>query len=296
LSGTPTNDDVGSYEVSLSVTDAGGLSDSRVFTIDVSNVNDKPVITSDSGLSASQGSAFSFTLDYEDIDLGDTHTFGYSQLPIWLQFDDTTGTLSGTPTNDDVGSYEVSLSVTDAGGLSDSRVFTMSVENPFAWVRLFHWDGSFTFAESANRAKYSNLSVTSDHESFVDLNFEDPTDSVDLSNWTNIGSVSLRSQTNDFGHITVSDIVSSIQAYLGVGELSVIEFASADINGDGSVQVSDIVASIQLYLGLSELDGVIQFIDPIDGERDITPVIGETLDLTAVLIGDVDGSWSPEIV
>ena len=62
------------------------------------------------------------------------------------------------------------------------------------------------------------------------------------------------------------------------------------------MQVSDIVALIQLYLGLSELDGVIQFIDPVSGGRDFAPVIGETLDLTAVLLGDVDGSWSPEII
>lgn len=61
-------------------------------------------------------------------------------------------------------------------------------------------------------------------------------------------------------------------------------------------EVSDIVASIQLYLGLSELDGVIQFIDPVSGGRDFSSVIGETLDLTAVLLGDVDGSWSPEII
>jgi hypothetical protein len=49
-------------------------------------------------------------------------------------------------------------------------------------------------------------------------------------------------------------------------------------------------------LGLSELDGVIQFIDPVSGGRDFAPVIGETLDLTAVLLGDVDGSWYPEII
>lgn len=41
---------------------------------------------------------------------------------------------------------------------------------------------------------------------------------------------------------------------------------------------------------------MIQFIDPVSGERDFAPVIGETLDPTAVLLGDVDGSWSPEII
>ena len=50
-------------------------------------------------------------------------------VPSWLSFDETTGVLSGTPTNDDVGDHTVLLTVSDAAGESDTDSFTITVAN-----------------------------------------------------------------------------------------------------------------------------------------------------------------------
>ena len=40
ITGTPANDDVGDHEVTVRVTDSGGASDQRTFTLTVNDVND----------------------------------------------------------------------------------------------------------------------------------------------------------------------------------------------------------------------------------------------------------------
>ena len=50
-------------------------------------------------------------------------------LPGWLQFDAATGTFSGTPTNDNVGTLSLHVTATDAGGLSAAQDFDLVVQN-----------------------------------------------------------------------------------------------------------------------------------------------------------------------
>jgi Ca2+-binding RTX toxin-like protein len=52
-----------------------------------------------------------------------------SALPSWLNFDGTTGTFSGTPSNDDVGRLSLQVKATDPGGLSVAQTFNLVVEN-----------------------------------------------------------------------------------------------------------------------------------------------------------------------
>ena len=52
-----------------------------------------------------------------------------SVLPSWLNFDGTTGTFSGTPTNDNVGSLSLQVTAMDPGGLSVAQTFNLVVEN-----------------------------------------------------------------------------------------------------------------------------------------------------------------------
>ena len=129
LSGTPTNDDVGSHSVVLTVTDSGNLSATQSFTITVSNTNDAPVISSTAVTSATEDSAYSYTLTATDVDAGDSLTMTATTLPDWLVFNSSTGGLSGTPTNDEVGDHAVVLSVSDSSSATDSQSFTITVIN-----------------------------------------------------------------------------------------------------------------------------------------------------------------------
>ena len=65
ITGTPTNDDVGSHSVTVKVTDTGGASDTKTFTLTVLNTNDAPVIdvgdTAGALADAIDGSGFSIS-------------------------------------------------------------------------------------------------------------------------------------------------------------------------------------------------------------------------------------------
>ena len=166
----------------------------------------------------------------------------------------------------------------------------------FAGAGLFFWDGLGVFLETASAVGFGSVFISSEGGAYVSVGLEQPADYLNLMDWVDSTSVSLRAEVSSPGEISVSDIVSSIEAYLGLGDLSLTAFAAADINGDGAVMVSDIVSSIEIYLGISDLEGVVQFVDAETGQRELSLVVGETLDLAAVLLGDVDGSWSPEII
>ena len=129
LSGTPTNADVGTRsDIVLTIT-AGGQTDTLTFSIEVTNVNDAPTITGTPPASIAEDSAYSFTPGGGDVDADDTPVYSLSNHPDWLMVDTATGTLSGTPTNADVGvRSDIVLTIT-SGGQTDTLTFSIEVTN-----------------------------------------------------------------------------------------------------------------------------------------------------------------------
>ena len=139
LSGTPANGDIGNLNIKVTATDPEGLSASQTFMlgIDAAAVNQAPVIGTPVGnQNATQNQAFNLVLPaslFSDPD-GDVLAFTVtladgSALPSWLSFNATTHTLSGTPANGDVGALNLKVTATDAGGLSASQTFGLSIAN-----------------------------------------------------------------------------------------------------------------------------------------------------------------------
>jgi probable HAF family extracellular repeat protein/VCBS repeat-containing protein len=131
LAGTPANEDVGDHPVLIVVGD-GVDTTPQGFTITVSNTNDQPRFVSPPVTGAFQGQAYSYSIVAADDDEGDTLTLTAPQLPVWLTLTDNgdgTGTLSGTPTNANVGPNPVDLRVTDAIGAFDAQPFEITVRN-----------------------------------------------------------------------------------------------------------------------------------------------------------------------
>lgn len=129
LVGTPSNNDVGEHNVSIKVTDSAGASDIQIFTITVANVNDKPVITSTPDTVAVEEQLYNYTVSATDIDAGDTLSYTVLGLPSWLSFNEATRSFKGTPTNDDVGSYKITVVVMDMSEEEARQSFTLTVSN-----------------------------------------------------------------------------------------------------------------------------------------------------------------------
>ena len=132
LSGTPGNDDVGSYgPFTLSVSDGELSAALPAFTITVDNVNDAPGIFGTPVTSVNQDAVYLFEPTGDDMDVGDKLTGFIEGKPEWATFDPTTGILTGTPRNADVGVYEnIVIGVRDlAGATASLPAFSITVVN-----------------------------------------------------------------------------------------------------------------------------------------------------------------------
>src|SRR5690606_15305949 len=115
LTGTPTNDDVGTNSgIVISVSDGIASADLTSFSITVANTNDAPTISGTPETSVNEDDTYSFTPTASDVDVGDTQTCSTANKTSWTRSNTSTGALTGTPTNDDVGTNSgIVISVSD---------------------------------------------------------------------------------------------------------------------------------------------------------------------------------------
>lgn len=128
LSGTPSNDDVGTLAVTVRVVDGNGGVDEGTFLLTVADVNDDPVITTEADETAMEDQAYLLPLAATDVDPGgDTLAWSLDTDASWLELEGDA--LAGVPDNDDVGDHPVTVTVTDGRGGSDTLEFTLTVSN-----------------------------------------------------------------------------------------------------------------------------------------------------------------------
>ena len=114
----------------ISVTDGMQTSTMDAFSISVSvpnPTNHPPTISGEPPTSVRVGNAYSFTPTASDPD-GDTLTFSVSNRPAWLTFNAATGTLTGTPSAANVGTYPgLIIRVSDGTASASLPAFSIQV-------------------------------------------------------------------------------------------------------------------------------------------------------------------------
>ena len=92
--------------------------------------NNPPTISGDPPTQVQEDDPYSFVPTAKDSE-GDTLTFSITNQPSWASFDSTTGKLSGTPANKDVGTTKgIVITVTDsADGKASLEPFDLEVSN-----------------------------------------------------------------------------------------------------------------------------------------------------------------------
>ncbi|NVC63650.1 tandem-95 repeat protein [Vibrio sp. 05-20-BW147] len=168
LSGTPSNSDVGTHAgIVISVSDGSVSASLPAFAITVNNVNDAPVISGSPATQVNEDSAYLFTPQVSDVD-SQAFTFSITNKPAWVSFDAATGTLSGTPSNDDVGTYAgIVITVSDGSATATLNTFSIVVNNvndapsisgtPALTVNE---DSTYRFAPQAGDVDSSSLSFS----------------------------------------------------------------------------------------------------------------------------------------
>ena len=103
------------------------------FAIAVTNTNDAPTISGTPATSVAEDSLYTFTPTGEDVDTADMLRYAITNPPSWATFDETSGVLTGTPANADVGTTTdivITVRDRDTGGLSASLpAFSIEVTN-----------------------------------------------------------------------------------------------------------------------------------------------------------------------
>ena len=130
---TPTPAQAGSHSVTVRVTDSGGLSADQGYTITVSAptpTNRPPTITSTAPLAATAGNLYTYLVTATDPDAGDTLTFSLPTAPAGMSINAASGLITWTPTVAQVGNANLTVRVTDSGGLSADQGYTITVSAP----------------------------------------------------------------------------------------------------------------------------------------------------------------------
>ena len=123
----PTQQDTGSAPVEILVTDEGGESATQSFALTVFNTNDAPSFVSIADTSTAEDQLFTLQLSATDIDVADTSlTFTLTSGPDSLLVD-SSGVVSWTPVQTDVGANSVVVKVEDGQGGTDSTSFGITV-------------------------------------------------------------------------------------------------------------------------------------------------------------------------
>lgn len=97
-------------------------------TVTITPVNDAPIFTSEPITEATEGVEYIYVIDTEDVE-NQSITLSASTLPDWLTFtpqQTSLATLTGTPTQEDVGTHPVVISATD-GSATSQQSFTITV-------------------------------------------------------------------------------------------------------------------------------------------------------------------------
>jgi len=132
ITGTPTNDAVGTHTVTVTATDASGLTATTSFTLTTNNTNDAPTVTSIANVAVAEDTTIA-PIDagaaFTDVDVDDTLTFSLDAASDETLDIDADGLITGSVTNDEVGTHTVTVTATDSTGETASTSFQFTVTN-----------------------------------------------------------------------------------------------------------------------------------------------------------------------
>jgi hypothetical protein len=130
---TPSNDDVGDFYFKITIQDSKGRYAEQEVRIEVFNTNDPPEIGTISRQVLHQDSLYTFNIPYEDEDLDvpgvdEELSFSNTNRDLFI-IDAATGRIQFTPENNQVGVWEVDITVTDAEGETATKQVIFEVLN-----------------------------------------------------------------------------------------------------------------------------------------------------------------------
>ena len=116
----------GSDSFTYKAYDGKAYSNVATVAINITAVNDKPIITSTPVSTATLNVPYSYDVNATDPDIGDTLTFSLTTYPTDMNIDPASGLISWTPAS--TGTVNVTVQVTDKSA-NDTQTFTITVSS-----------------------------------------------------------------------------------------------------------------------------------------------------------------------
>ncbi|MBK6266537.1 gliding motility-associated C-terminal domain-containing protein [Marivirga sp. S37H4] len=214
LSGTPGNNQVGSYGIALKVSDDKNNTDEQFFDIEVIDVNDPPVFTSTPVTQATVNVQYTYHITTNDIDQNDEVSLTILEKPSWLNFTDLengSGRLQGTPRNSDrAASRSVRILAEDLEGASAEQSFTIEVDFP---NRAPEFTSTPVTSATQDQEYLYEITVTDPDDDEVSINLLAAPDWLTFETEGNTASLSGIPTNQDVGSYTV---VLEAEDFLGL--------------------------------------------------------------------------------
>jgi len=141
LEGTPQQKDVGKYTFAITAYDMFFQKTEQIININVLNTNDPPEVEfSPEKQTVFTNNSFEYTIPanmFTDPDPDDNLQITAVNLPSWLNYDKTEGILTGTPEDNDIGTYNVTFQASDLAGATATTELVIDVLSKNKVVKLY---------------------------------------------------------------------------------------------------------------------------------------------------------------
>ena len=157
----PAISDLGTYQISVIVTDGNSGKDTTTFNVTVNN-NYTPVIAAISNLTLAEATTSNTNLSATDQDGNSTLTWALTTAPSFVTLTDNgsgQGSLAFAPNYSHSGVYPITVTVSDGAGANESATFILTVTN--AEPPVDRWYMSMKYDSPNATAPWNNISSVS---------------------------------------------------------------------------------------------------------------------------------------
>ncbi|MEA3512969.1 MAG: putative Ig domain-containing protein [Campylobacterota bacterium] len=193
--------------------------------INVIEINDTPIVTTsilDSSTDEDRLYSYDTSTAFTDIDTKDILTYtatlnDETSLPEWLTIDSTTGIISGTPENKDVGILAIKVTATDSSSEMVSDTFELTINNTNTAPTL---DIATEAGDSANKIELSISGVPDDAYERVALTFENISEDITIVDENGV------------------NITNSISDFKGIHNFTILLPQDKDVDNNISIKLT----------------------------------------------------------
>lgn len=237
----------------VKVADSVGASDSQWLAVNVSDINQAPVLAPVSPVTLEVGEAYSYALEVSEKDPGDGLSFSLIDGPATMAINESSGVLTWRPTQSDVGQFIATVGVVDLQGELASTQIEFNVSD---FLRAPIIESSAVLEASVGASYYYHVIASSDRGANLTYKLVQAPKGMSINKET--GEIVWRPDmpTKDGGHGVIVEVIDD-------KNLTAIQSFSVKVLASGAAPEFNSSPNTYLQLG-SPFEYIVQ-VSTVDG-------------------------------